>query len=87
MPTTKGSLAERFFFAAMSPAFREDPYQLYETYRDGRSLLPDLHAARPRVAARRARKSRPRGIAPDHELALRASASLAFATGEADPRE
>jgi len=27
------SLAERFFINAMSPAFREDPYPLYETYR------------------------------------------------------
>jgi cytochrome P450 len=33
------SLAEHFFLEAMSPAGREDPYPLYESYRSGEPLL------------------------------------------------
>jgi pimeloyl-[acyl-carrier protein] synthase len=35
----KMSFAERFFVDAMSPAFREDPYPLYESYRGAERLL------------------------------------------------
>ena len=36
---TEATQAERFFLAAMSSAFREDPYPLYETYRGRDRLL------------------------------------------------
>jgi cytochrome P450 len=36
---TELSLADRFFVDAMSPAFREDPYLHYETYRSQERLL------------------------------------------------
>ena len=36
---TQTSLADRFFVDAMSPAFREDPYPLYDTYRSQQRLL------------------------------------------------
>jgi cytochrome P450 len=36
---TQMSLADRFFVDAMSPAFRDDPYPYYETYRSRERLL------------------------------------------------
>jgi pimeloyl-[acyl-carrier protein] synthase len=36
---TGGSLEDRFFIDAMSPAFREDPYPYYDTYRGAERLV------------------------------------------------